>query len=63
MDDTVSFELLQKREELRDEIRKLETEKEITDLLLKKVKLEYVRLETKINLGERVSALELATAV
>ena len=32
MDNTVSFELLQKREELRDEIRKLETEKEIKEL-------------------------------
>ncbi len=60
MDNTVNFELLQKREELRDEIRKLETELEITNLLLKKVKLEYVRLETKIKAGERAPDVSLA---
>ena len=61
MDNTVNFELLQKREELRDQIRKLETELEITNLLLKKVKLEYVRLETKIKAGERVPDVSLAS--
>lgn len=60
MNNTVNFELLQKREELRDEIRKLETELEITNLLLKKVKLEYVRLETKIKAGERAPDVSLA---
>lgn len=54
MSSVVSFELIQKHEELREEIVQLQEEIDILNLLLKKVQSEYFEIDNKINKNQQL---------
>lgn len=49
MSNVVSFELLQKRDNLYEEIRQVQEEIELLNLILKRLRSQYIEISNKIN--------------
>lgn len=59
MSSIIKFELLQKHEELHDEMLQLQEEIDILNLLLKKVQSEYFEVDSKIRKNQHLDKVKM----